>query len=163
MVRAAVAVSMTVLAVLALPATALAQAVQPPAPPADEAQRYSFHRSGDGYVRLDARTGQVSQCSWQGGGWACRAAADERAALDSEIARLQQENATLKQSLLSRGLALPGDVKPDLPARKDPEVGAAPKVPSEAELDRAFAFMRNVWKRLVELMADLQRDIQRKS
>ena len=39
----------------------------------------------------------------------------------------------------------------------------APKAPTEAELDRAIAFMKKVWRRLVEMMVDLQRDIQRKS
>ena len=57
----------------------------------------------------------------------------------------------------------------DAPARQVPPANApdtsaqAPKAPSEAELDRAIAFMKNVWRRLVEMMVDLQRDIQRKS
>jgi hypothetical protein len=36
-------------------------------------------------------------------------------------------------------------------------------VPSDAELDRVLSFMERVWRRLVEMMADLQRDMQRKS
>jgi len=36
-------------------------------------------------------------------------------------------------------------------------------MPSDAELDRAFAFMKNVWRRLVDMMVDLQRDMQKKS
>jgi hypothetical protein len=35
-------------------------------------------------------------------------------------------------------------------------------MPSDAELDRAFSFMKNVWRRLVDMMVDLQRDIQKK-
>ena len=38
-----------------------------------------------------------------------------------------------------------------------------PKTPSDAELDRAIAFMKNVWRRLVDMMVDLQRDMQKKS
>jgi hypothetical protein len=163
MARLATACTITVLGMFALFVTVFARAQEPPAPPADEAARYTFHRSGDGFVRLDSRSGQVSQCSWRDAGWACHAAADERVALESEIARLQRENAALKKAMLARGMELPPDVKPDQPAGKDPEVGAAPRMPSDAELDRAFAFMKNVWKRLVELMSELQRDIQRKS
>ena len=45
------------------------------------------------------------------------------------------------------------------PSAKEPR----PKTPSEAELDRAFTFVKNVWRRLVDMMVDLQRDMQRKS
>jgi hypothetical protein len=132
--------------------------------------RYSFHRVKDDFLRLDSRTGEVTQCGWNATGWSCKAVPDERAALESEIARLQRENATLKRSLLTRGLDLPGGVKPDAPAAKEgaptakaPEAAPAPKSPSAADLDRAIAFVKDVWRRLVEMMVDLQRDIQRKS
>ena len=44
-----------------------------------------------------------------------------------------------------------------------PTPGTEPKLPTEADLDRAITFMKNVWRRLVEMMVELQRDIQRKS
>jgi hypothetical protein len=148
----------------------------PQAPPpagAEDNGRYSFHRMGDGFVRLDSRTGQLAQCSWGASGWSCKVVPDERAALESEIARLQRQNAELKKSLLSRGLELPGGITADAPVASRPVPPAdipdtsrdnaqAPKAPSEADLDRAIAFMKNVWRRLVEMMAELQRDIQRK-
>jgi hypothetical protein len=137
--------------------------VQDPPAQASEDNRYSFHRVGETFVRLDARTGQVSQCGWSAAGWACTAMPDERAALENEIARLQAENAALKRSLLTRGIDLPGGVKADPPAAKAPDPGPSVKVPSEAELDRALAFVKSVWKKLVEMMVELQRDIQRKS
>jgi hypothetical protein len=49
--------------------------------------------------------------------------------------------------------------KDEPPARKEPELN----LPSDAELDRAIAFMKQVWRRLVEMMVDFQRDMQRKS
>jgi hypothetical protein len=135
---------------------------------AEEGGRYSFHRTGDRFIRLDSRTGAVSQCGWGGNGWSCSAVPDERAALESEIARLQRENAALKKTMLAKGMDLPPDVKPDVAerrdeARKQPEDSTSPKFPSDAELDRAMAFMKNVWRRLVEMMTELQRDMQRKS
>jgi len=57
------------------------------------------HRSSDGVIRLDTRTGTVSTCSNTGTGWACYAVPDERAALDAEIGRLQAENEGFKTEL----------------------------------------------------------------
>ena len=143
--------------------------VQTPAPPsATEAGRYTFHRVGEGFVRLDSVTGQVAQCSSSATGWACMAAPDERLALESEIARLQRENASLKKSMLAKGLDLPGgrtaETRPVPPANIPETSESNPRgAPSEAELDRAIAYMKNVWKKLVDMMLDLQRDIQRKT
>src|SRR6266576_3465724 len=59
------------------------------ATPDSENGRYSFNPVADGVLRLDTRTGQVSQCSRSDVGWACKVVPDERAALETEIARLQ--------------------------------------------------------------------------
>jgi hypothetical protein len=129
--------------------------------------RYTFHRVQDTFVRLDTRTGQVSMCGHGASGWACQAVADERTALESEINRLQGENAALKREMLSRGLALPGGVKPESPLAKAPDKAPDPNtslnVPSEADLDRMMAFIAKAWRKMVEMMADVQRDIQRKN
>src|SRR5262245_56566843 len=53
------------------------------------------------------RTGQVSQCSRSDAGGTCKVVPDERSALETEIARLQDENATLKKEPLARGLPVP--------------------------------------------------------
>ncbi|MGZ5784184.1 MAG: hypothetical protein ACXWI3_12625 [Croceibacterium sp.] len=176
-IGAAVLVLMAGLAGLG-PALAQSSAVQDPAtqnpavtpPPSLDDSRYSFHRMGDGFVRLDSRTGQLAQCGWAATGWSCKMVPDERAALESEIGRLQRDNAELKKSLLSRGLELPGGIVAEAPAAAPvppanvPDASARePKMPSDAELDRAFSFMKNVWRRLVDMMVDLQRDIQKKS
>jgi len=137
-----------------------------PAPSAEDSGHYSFHRMGDGFIRLNSRTGHLAQCGWDAAGWFCKTVPDERVAFEGEIARLQRQNAELKKSLLSRGLDLPAGVTADAPASKAPDTvennAQGPKAPVEADLDRAFAYMKNVWRRLVEMMIDLQRDIQRK-
>src|SRR5437870_4219221 len=56
--------------------------------PGQDDSRYGFHRMGDGFVRLDSRTGQLAQCGWAATGWSCKMVPDERAALESEIGRL---------------------------------------------------------------------------
>src|SRR3954462_4855846 len=64
--------------------------------------RYTLSPMADGVVRLDTRTGAVSNCSDKGNGWACYLLPDERAALDEEIGRLQRENENLKVQLSER-------------------------------------------------------------
>jgi hypothetical protein len=87
-------------------------------PAENDDTRYSFSQVDEGYLRLDGRTGQVSVCTRRVVGWACQAVADERSALEAEIARLQGENVALKKDLLARNLPLPGTVKPQQPAAK---------------------------------------------
>ena len=140
-----------------------------PSPGADDG-RYTFHRVEDSFVRLDGRTGQVSVCGRETAGWTCRAVPDERSALEESIGRLQGDNAALKKELLARGLALPGGVRADPPAVKEVKGAGKPsdpspslKTPTDAELDRVMGFIEKVWRRLVEMMVELQRDMQRKS
>jgi len=158
MFRISVAVVLVGLALPGAPARA-----QDSTGPSDNA-RYTFYRVGDTFLRLDVRRGQVSQCAWVSTGWFCRVAPDERAALESEIARLLTSNTALKKELLARGLALPDGIKPDPQVGKGTSVEA--KLPSGAEADRDLGYMQKmekVWRRLVEMMANLQRDILRKS
>jgi hypothetical protein len=131
------------------------RAQSPDLPPGSDDPRFALHHSGDGVVRLDQRTGQVSYCARRASGWSCLAPAEDRAAYEAEIARLHSENAALKQALLERGLPLPGAVKPDEPAPRPPQ---DLKSPSEADVDRVMSLFERVWRRLVEMMANLQRD-----
>ena len=113
------------------------------------------------FLRLDVHSGQVSQCGWTISGWFCRVVPDERAALESEITRLLTTNSALKKELLGHGLALPDGIK------ADPQIGKAHKVeakPSgDAEPDGAMGYVEKVWRRLVKMMSNLQRDMLRKS
>jgi hypothetical protein len=154
MSRAAVLVFLSVM--LALPAAA-----QGPATEGDET-RYTFNRADDGYLRLDIRTGQVSLCTRRPVGWVCQVVPDERVALEAEIARLQNENAALKKELLAHNLPLPGTVKPDSPPAKkkhDPRL----RLPTDKDFDQVVAFIEKVWRRLVEMIVSLQKDILKKT
>jgi hypothetical protein len=126
--------------------------------------RYAFHRVEDGFLRLDARTGQVQLCKKGAVGWACRAVPDERAALEAEIARLQGDNAALKKELVSRGLSLPGGAPAEPPVAWAPEEPKLPKVPDmDREMERMMTFIENVWRRLVDMIVTLQKDVLKKS
>ena len=120
--------------------------------PDSENGRYTFKDIDGGLLRLDSRTGAVSLCAKRASGWACEAVPDERAALETEIARLQRELGTLKQDMLARGLPLPGGVATLPPTERQRELNLRVPLPSDAELDRAMNALEKVWKRLIDMV-----------
>ena len=119
--------------------------------------RYTFNRVEDGYLRLDGRTGQVSHCIRQSIGWACRALPDDRAALEAEIARLQNENVALKKALIARNLPLPNSKQGQAP--QEPQL----RLPNDADVNKVIGFLERVWRRLVEMVGNLQKDLFKKT
>ena len=113
--------------------------------------RYSFNPVADGVLRLDTRNGQVSECSRNDVGWACKLIPDERSALEIEIARLQNENERLKKELLAHGPQTPGAPGPEL------------KLPSDAEVDQVLSFLEGVWRRLIEIGKTVLKDVEKKN
>jgi hypothetical protein len=141
---------------LAVPSMAWGQTA---APQSDD-KRYTFNRVDEGYLRLDGRTGQVSICAQRPAGWACQAVPDERAALETEIARLQAENAAVKKELIARNLPLPGTVKPDAPAANPDEPRL--QLPNDADLNKVMNFVEKVWRRLLDMIATVHKDVLKK-
>ena len=161
---------------------ALAQA----APDTDNG-RYTLSPTSDGVVRLDTRTGAVSNCTDKGNGWACYTLPDERAALDTEIGRLQTENEKLKTQLAEREPTVTGKTEEALPKsdslkpsepkisepKNEPKVGE-PKsadanrnrieipLPSDRDMDRVMSFVERAWRRLIEMADRVQRDVSGK-
>ncbi|MBI4274746.1 MAG: hypothetical protein HY659_08620 [Rhizobiales bacterium] len=133
------------------------------AAPENDDGRFTFNRVADGFLRLDTRTGQVSLCSRRPAGWACETIPDERTALENEIARLQSNNGVLKKELLANGLSLPGSVKAPPPAGIDEKNELTLRLPSNADIDRMMAVVEKVWRRLVEMIGNLQKDVLRKT
>jgi hypothetical protein len=119
------------LAALAAPAHAQ------PADPATENGRYSMTPVQDGFLRLDTRTGAVALCRLVNGAPECRLAADERAALENEIGRLQAQNRDLR-------LKAPG------PGDAGPPSG----LPSEQDMDKALSFAERFMRRMMRIMRE---------
>jgi hypothetical protein len=130
-------------------------------PPDNEEGRYTFNKVQDGYLRLDAQTGQVAMCSRRAVGWACQTVPEDRAVLEGEIARLRSENATLKKDILARGLPLPAGTMPDPPVVRNGDRNL--HLPNNADLDRMMALVGRMWRRLVEFIETVQKDVLRKS
>jgi hypothetical protein len=149
---------------VATPALAQTDSPAPNAGPERHAgeRRYSFSPSGDGFVRLDSVTGQVSYCAERGVGWACQAAPEERAALESEIARLQDQNAALNQQLAASSAERSDRASPEKWKDHRPLDQPLLRWPTGEDVDRAFAFAGQVWRRLVDMMNDIQKDMREK-
>src|SRR5262249_25380454 len=124
--------------------------------PDSENGRYTFSPSADGMMRLDTRTGTVSNCSNSGAGWACYAVPDERRALDEEIGRLQAGNDKLKAQLAS---AAKPDDKAAGPNSTDKERKIEIPLPSDQDVDRVMSVLQRAWKRLVEMANQMQKDL----
>ena len=157
------AMAVVLLLGLAAGAPALAQG----APESDNG-RFTFKEVPDGILRLDGRTGHVSLCS-KVSEWACRSLADDRTALENEIAHLLDENAALRKQLEAPAprppeTVPPSAVTPSPPAAVTPTV--PPKqgerelnLPSDAELNKMMAFLEKMWRRLLDMAQRTQREL----
>ena len=137
-----------------------------------EKGRYALSPVTDGVIRLDTRTGAVSNCTNSGSGWACYAVPDERAALDAEIGRLQADNEKLKAELAAREPTVTGKIDEPLPKtdslkKPEPKVADGERkieipLPSDRDMDRVMSFLEQAWRRLIEMANRVQKDVSGK-
>jgi len=145
--------------------------------PDGENGRYALSPIADGVLRLDTRTGAVSTCTNSGAGWACYAVPDERAAMDTEIGRLEADNEKLKAQLAARDQAQNNEgpkIDEPLPktdSLKPPEPKVAegqrkieiPRIeiplPSDRDMDRMMSALELAWRRLVDMANRVQKDV----
>jgi hypothetical protein len=137
-----------------------------------EKGRYALSPVTDGVIRLDTRTGAVSNCTNSGSGWACYAVPDERAALDAEIGRLQADNERLKAQLAAREPTDTGKIDEPLPKtdslkKPEPKVADGERkieipLPSDRDMDRVMSFLEQAWRRLIEMANRVQKDVSGK-
>jgi hypothetical protein len=157
---------LVIIAAFALGLAGAAPAAAEPSPDTENG-RYALQPSGDSMIRLDTRTGAVSQCNTSEAGWACHELPDERKAMDEEIGRLRAENDRLKAQLAAREPAATGKIEEALP-KSDKQV--SPKateggrkieipLPSDQDLDRVMSFLERAWRRLIELANRVQKDV----
>jgi len=151
----------TAFAVIVAGCSLIPPAVAEDVPPDSAGGRYTFSRVADGFLRLDAQTGEVSVCGQRTVGWACQAVPEDRAVLQNEIARLRSDNAALKKELLERGLPLPAGTMPEPPSLRESD--SPPRLGSNPELNRVVAFVGRVWHQLVDAFARAQKQVLHKS
>lgn len=139
--------------VAGLSGVAFAQQQQEAADPAVEEGRYAVERSDDGSVlRVDKTTGQTSQCKREAGNWTCKAATEERSALEEEIGRLATENDRLRERVasLEKSSGTSGD-RPTL------------ELPSKEDVGKVMDFFSEMANRTYEFFDNLQRDFNKQS
>ena len=155
------------------------------APPSGLMFRFGFTRVDNGFLRLDHKTGEVSYCT-HSGGWSCEAASEKRASLDSlekqvdelrnvvsaaksELAATKSELAALKEEIAK--LRAPPPAPPPHPVppqtvppspQSDQTGGITLKLPSNEDIARARGFIAETWRRLVEMIETMQKDMMRK-
>ena len=130
--------------------------------------RYSFNRVENGFLRLDSESGEVAYCTAQASGWACQTVAINRAPIDREIARLRDEISSLKKEVATLREPPPprppADLTPPAEGKKDAEVMI--KLPTHDDIARAREitreFVGDAWRRLVEMLTTVQKDIMRR-
>jgi hypothetical protein len=140
----------------------------PPVPSAGNFDRYRFDRVADVIMRLDTASGEVSVCSQHNAGWACEAAPEGRAALDNEIARLQNDVIALKAELAALRQPPPPRPPADLspPAVKSvpdsaQEGDVTNKLAVQHDVDRARAAVAYAWRRLVAMLVGVTNDVMK--
>jgi hypothetical protein len=165
-----------------MPSEAHREAVALPPPPRG---RYSFAAVDEGFLRFDHKSGEVALCRPQTGGWGCAAVLGSEAARQDKIAELRdelmalkKENASLREppheiaELRDEVMALqkeiaslrapprpPADVVP----RADHDSGVKIELPTKQDIARARGFIADTWRRLVDMIVNLQKDVMRKS
>ncbi len=101
---------------------------------AQQAGRYQMERNGDGFVRLDTETGEMSLCRETEGTLTCRMGADERRAFEDELQRLEQRVAALEAKTPS-GIA---------------------KAPTDEEIDRSIGIMERFMRSFFGLVQEFE-------
>jgi hypothetical protein len=100
--------------------------------------RYTLEKSDTGFVRLDRQTGAVTLCTETEGTLTCRMAADERAAYDEDLARLETRIEALEKQLADGRALKSGDL------------------PSDAEIDRSIGIMERFMRAFFNLVQEFQ-------
>jgi hypothetical protein len=126
-------------------------------------RRYTFHRVDDGYVRLDGRTGQVSMCAQRSVGGRVRRYRTSGLPWRRKSRVFRGESAAPQERAhRTQSAALPGAVKPEAPAsgRRRARLATAQRMPIWI---RSSTSLRKLWRRFVEVIVTLQKDMQNKT
>jgi hypothetical protein len=117
---------------VALTTAALAQ------PQPNDNWRFKMQKTDGGFLRLDAQTGQVSFCREKDSNWTCETVADDRAALEAEIKRLNDRIAALERQ------------------RHDPVERF--RTPSDQEIEQVMGFFEKMMKRFRGVVENLKKE-----
>jgi wyosine [tRNA(Phe)-imidazoG37] synthetase (radical SAM superfamily) len=115
----------------------------PLAASAQDADRYTLEKSGNAYVRMDRKTGEMSICEERTGQLVCRLAADERAAFQDELDRFQDRLSSLEKRVV------------ELETASRPNTEKA--LPTEEEFEKSLGYMERFFRRFMDIVRDLDK------
>ncbi|MER8700071.1 MULTISPECIES: hypothetical protein [unclassified Mesorhizobium] len=110
----------------------------------DEADRYRLEKSANGYVRMDTQTGAMSLCEERSGQLVCKMAADERAAFQGEVDRLQSSVKALDERVAK--------LENSLAARFESTL------PSEEDFNKTMGYMERFLRSFMDIVKDMDKD-----
>ncbi len=108
--------------------------------------RYRMVPTAEGFLKLDTRSGALSECKRGPDGYQCRLVPDEQNALQAEIDRLAKENADLREQLAKAGSSLP--------ERPGESTRSSPILPRDEEIDCALGYMEKFLRRFMGILRD---------
>jgi len=110
----------------------------------EETDRYRLEKSANGYVRMDTQTGAMSICEERSGQLVCKMAADERAAFQDEVDRLQ----TSVKALDERVSKLENSASARLEST----------LPSEEDFNKTMSYMERFLRGFMGIVKDLDKE-----
>ncbi|TIW20147.1 MAG: hypothetical protein E5V65_08925 [Mesorhizobium sp.] len=110
----------------------------------EETDRYQLEKSANGYVRMDTQTGAMSICEERSGQLVCKMAADERAAFQDEIDRLQGSVKALDERVAK--------LENSLSARLESQL------PSEEDFNKTMSYMERFFRSFMDIVKDMDKD-----
>jgi hypothetical protein len=131
--------------------------------------RYSYAPVDEGFLRFDHKEGEVALCKPGASGWSCEPVDDKTAAArQKEPADTEKALQTLRDDIagLKRDIAAlrqpppppPHPVPPDtVPSSED-----TGSITLKQDVARARGFIANTWRRLVDMIDHLRKDMLRK-
>ena len=117
-----------------------------PAVPAAGAQddRYVLEKSGEGFVRMDRQTGEMSTCRTEGTGLVCKLAADERTAYQQEIDSLQEKVDGLEERVAKLENSLASRLESTLPTEQD--------------FEKTLGYMERFFRSIMGIVRDMEKE-----
>ncbi len=107
---------------------------------AEDMTRFSLEKTADGYVRMDKTTGEMSICKEQGDQLVCRVAADDRQAIDDEMARLEKRLTAVEEKL--------GNLEKS-------GLTSDQGMPTDEEFEKTMGYMEKFFRRFMGVVKEL--------
>ncbi len=108
---------------------------------AEDTARFTLEKTIDGYIRMDKSTGEMSICTQQSDQLVCRIAADDRVAMEDEIARLDGRVTKLEEVMKTGAAAMSNST-----------------LPTDEEFEKSMTLMEKFFRRFMGVVKDLNED-----